>query len=680
MEKNYINFYREVNKNTFNDFRKNKKICNHEFEEQEEYKYNIFYWIRMIFNPIGGDDLLLGSHEFDIDDFLWNEVYSNTEIDFIWTNTKADEPNISFVKFFKKDLSETDYSEYNKNINEMIEEVYKLREEFEKYNKKTNQNTKIEQIDKIERILQNISDQYEDMKKPDDSWNIKNIKFNIYFYFPASGNKSANQDDKKEISKKIEAFIKKQKKNSSIQFQEENIIIEDELTNIYDESVSNVLLVPKGEIEIDKEENWLQYSNEDKKIESYICNVSAKSIKNLWKEYENKLLGMNLRLHIKNKNVDEEIKKSIEDNDGLFWFKNNGLVIICSDIKFLKNKIELKNFSIINGGQTTFSIGNSNFDKDFFLTCKIIVIKGLQDEDGVDEKEYEKIHEISTTISLSTNNQKPIKKTDKISSISNCRILKQDLWKEKEEVFLEIRRGDKPFKKIKAWQKIKAETLQQIYYAFFKLLPGKARIKQDSLFKVENLKSSFEDMRKMSFSLIIDLIKFWFILNENSKNKNFSKITIEHIQNETELKLYQKQFVTYFKFYSISALFILVLMYKNENFKIWIKDKKSYFQEEYVQPKEKRKKDWIFEILDYWNKTNIERIFKFKDLEKIKSKWNGFIHKNMNIIFFKNIKDKEGNEILSWTNFTKTDINFLPILINIIDNYDVIEDELGSLF
>ncbi|MBR2055431.1 MAG: AIPR family protein, partial [Mycoplasmataceae bacterium] len=407
---------------------------------------------------------------------------------------------------------------------------------------------------------------------------------------------------------------------------------------------------------------------------------SAKSIKNLWKEYENKLLGMNLRLHIKNKNVDEEIKKSIEDNDGLFWFKNNGLVIICSDIKFLKNKIELKNFSIINGGQTTFSIGNSNFDKDFFLTCKIIVIKGLQDEDGVDEKEYEKIHEISTTISLSTNNQKPIKKTDKISSISNCRILKQDLWNEKEEVFLEIRRGDKPFKKIKAWQKIKAETLQQIYYAFFKLLPGKARIKQDSLFKVENLKSSFEDMRKMSFSLIIDLIKFWFILNENSKNKNFSKITIEHIQNETELKLYQKQFVTYFKFYSISALFILVLMYKNENFKIWIKDKKSYFQEEYVQPKEKRKKDWIFEILDYWNKTNIERIFKFKDLEKIKSKWNGFIHKNMNIIFFKNIKDKEGNEILSWTNFTKTDINFLPILINIIDNYDVIEDELGSLF
>ena len=452
------------------------------------------------------------------------------------------------------------------------------------------------------------------------------------------------------------------------------------MTNIYDESVSNVLLVPKGEIEIDKEENWLQYSNKDKKIESYICNVSAKSIKNLWKEYENKLLGMNLRLHIKNKNVDEEIKKSIEDNDGLFWFKNNGLVIICSDIKFLKNKIELKNFSIINGGQTTFSIGNSNFDKDFFLTCKIIVIKGLQDEDGVDEKEYEKIHEISTTISLSTNNQKPIKKTDKISSISNCRILKQDLWKEKEEVFLEIRRGDKPFKKIKAWQKIKAETLQQIYYAFFKLLPGKARIKQDSLFKVENLKSSFEDMRKMSFSLIIDLIKFWFILNENSKNKNFSKITIEHIQNETELKLYQKQFVTYFKFYSISALFILVLMYKNENFKIWIKDKKSYFQEEYVQPKEKRKKDWIFEILDYWNKTNIERIFKFKDLEKIKSKWNGFIHKNMNIIFFKNIKDKEGNEILSWTNFTKTDINFLPILINIIDNYDVIEDELGSLF
>ena len=679
MKKNYINLCRPSNKDVFNEFKKNKKICNLEFEEQEEYKYGIYYWIRMIFNPIGLDDLLLSSSEFDIDDFLWSENYNNTEIDFIWTNnTKTNEPNISFVKFFDIDLSETEISDYIKNMYDMIEEVYKLREDFEIYNKnKTlNKNEKYEQIDKIEKILQSVSDQHEEsIKKSDDSWNIKDIKFNIYFYFPASSNSDNDkQSDKNSVSEKIESYIKKRpKKNSSVQFKKENIIIEDELTDIYYENTSNVLLVSKGQIEIDKEKNWCHYSNKDEKIESYICNVSAKSIKKLWEEHKNKLLGMNLRLHIKNKNVDEEIKNSIEKNDGLFWFKNNGLIIISDSIEFSKNKINLEHFSIINGGQTTFSIGNSNFDKDFFLTCKIIVMEGLKDEEG-----NEKIHELSTEISLSTNNQKPIKKTDKISSISSCRMLKQDLGKK--ELFLEIRRGDKPFKKIKPWQKIKAETLQQIYYAFFELSPGRARNKTDALFKEENLKESFEKMRKMSFVVIIDLIKFWFILNENSKNKNFSKITIEHIQNETELKLYQKQFVTYFKFYSISALFILVLMYKNENFKIWIKDKKSYFQEEYVQPKEKRKKDWIFEILDYWNKTNIERIFKFKDLEKIKSKWNGFIHKNMNIIFFKNIKDKEGNEILSWTNFTKTDINFLPILINIIDNYDVIEDELGSLF
>ena len=45
---------------------------------------------------------------------------------------------------------------------------------------------------------------------------------------------------------------------------------------------------------------------------------------------------------------------------------------------FEDGELELYNFSIVNGGQTTNLIGRTNFDNDFPIMCKVIKNKYLK--------------------------------------------------------------------------------------------------------------------------------------------------------------------------------------------------------------------------------------------------------------------------------------------------------------
>ena len=37
-----------------------------------------------------------------------------------------------------------------------------------------------------------------------------------------------------------------------------------------------------------------------------------------------------------------------------FWLKNNGITIVCGDFEIDGREVKLRDFSIINGGQTTY--------------------------------------------------------------------------------------------------------------------------------------------------------------------------------------------------------------------------------------------------------------------------------------------------------------------------------------
>ena len=168
------------------------------------------------------------------------------------------------------------------------------------------------------------------------------------------------------------------------------------------ESESVSLSVESGKIKIDKTNNYLEYENEA----AIIVNVFAYSIKELYAMHNINLLAQNLRYYVKSKQIDRNIKDTIKNNPNSFWYRNNGLTIICDDFKIDGTEVHLTNFSIINGGQTTYLISkNENIDKhnDFFLTCKIIKALG--------ESEEQK-QNFALEIAQSANTQKPIKSDD----------------------------------------------------------------------------------------------------------------------------------------------------------------------------------------------------------------------------------------------------------------------------
>lgn len=134
------------------------------------------------------------------------------------------------------------------------------------------------------------------------------------------------------------------------------------------ECVENVkTCVETGKIQIDQANNILRYGDN-----AVIVNVSARSIHHLHHLHHNGLLGLNLRYHVINANVDNKIKDTIKNCPESFWYKNNGITIICDNFKIDGNEIKLENFSIINGGQTTNIIARNNVASDMYLLCKII--------------------------------------------------------------------------------------------------------------------------------------------------------------------------------------------------------------------------------------------------------------------------------------------------------------------
>lgn len=167
------------------------------------------------------------------------------------------------------------------------------------------------------------------------------------------------------------------------------------------ESESRRPTVEEGKIKIDQTGNYLLYGDN-----AAIVNVSAFSIKALYAQYNIQLLARNLRYHIKGTDIDKGIKETIKENPESFWLKNNGITIICDNFDIDSKEVKLRNFSIINGGQTTYLIHKSpeiNESNDFYLPCKLIKNEGTTE----DEK-----NSFSLAIAKATNTQKPIKNVD----------------------------------------------------------------------------------------------------------------------------------------------------------------------------------------------------------------------------------------------------------------------------
>ena len=179
------------------------------------------------------------------------------------------------------------------------------------------------------------------------------------------------------------------------------IMFADDIVEEIKESESRRPAVESGKIHIDERDNYLLYSDG-----AAIVNVSAYSIKQLYAQHNTNLLARNLRYHVAGRDIDNAIKDTIANDPESFWLKNNGLTIICDDFEIDGKDIKLKNFSIVNGGQTTYMLHKTphiTSENDLYLPCKLIKIIG-NTEDAKNE--------FVLSIAKATNSQKAIKPID----------------------------------------------------------------------------------------------------------------------------------------------------------------------------------------------------------------------------------------------------------------------------
>lgn len=137
----------------------------------------------------------------------------------------------------------------------------------------------------------------------------------------------------------------------------------DDLELLYEDYVGTVGRVSKGTLQLGDSDRYEEDS------EAYgralVCTIPGGSLKALYKAHGNRLFDQNIRLFLgaRKGSVNAGIRDTLKDPNerGYFWAYNNGITIVATSyhVNEKTNIVEMTEFSIVNGCQTTVSIGES---------------------------------------------------------------------------------------------------------------------------------------------------------------------------------------------------------------------------------------------------------------------------------------------------------------------------------
>lgn len=431
---------------------------------------------------------------FDIEMSITNGP-NDGGVDFVYYDEESSKVILGQCKYTK-----------NLKLNDIITELNKMSTTVENFKIS---NTGIYN-EKLRAELQNALDRLPDGDEG-------NVEYNIY---------TISDYDETSIMNKIEA------EHNTYSKEMVNVYGKDEFITKIKEKVEKLNMIEEEfTINIDQANNYLTYSNSS--ADGIMVNMSSNSLIKMFNKYKDEgLLDMNIRKYVKNKMVDDGIKRTLDKDRSNFWFFNNGIIIACDDYYVDGNTVKIRGFSIVNGGQTTNRIGNykgSNHE-EFFIPCKIICINN-------------KNKNLFSKVAETTNSQKPIYPRDLKANSPEMKMLQS--WLDKENIYLEIKRGEK--KKNKKY-KIKNDELGQLILSFVYQQPGTARSGKKTIFDNNNYynklyKQNYEkDINKKKF--ITDLIKLnqeYIYVEEKLKNDTAKYPT--KLNNEQKIILKNAKYI-----------------------------------------------------------------------------------------------------------------------------------------
>lgn len=164
--------------------------------------------------------------------------------------------------------------------------------------------------------------------------------------------------------------------------------------------------------------------NERLDYDAYLAIVPGKFLADIYLTHGSRLLEGNVRAFLSVRgNVNKGIRNTIIKEPMKFFTYNNGIAATAENIELYYGPkgleiIGVKDFQIINGGQTTASLASAIIKKDnptlegIFVPMKLTVIKPL-----IDENEYEEqYNNMIEKISKCANCQNPVKDADFFSN------------------------------------------------------------------------------------------------------------------------------------------------------------------------------------------------------------------------------------------------------------------------
>lgn len=252
---------------------------------------------------------------------------------------------------------------------------------------------------------------------------------------------------------------------------------------------------------VDRSNNMVTYDVSVNDYKAIICSINGYDLAVLNNKYYNTELGRNIlfgqnlreQLNSKKSKTYKAMENTINNCPENFWFYNNGITIIADGLKEIEpdekgvSKIQLIDFSIVNGAQTTSSLGlylkeaNSKGDKKAIENLKkvFVLTRILQVSD----------EDMQRDIAIYNNTQNPITSRDMVANREEQKKLNAWLLDDDyPQIYVEIRRGAKipgNFNKAIAHRITTNEELAQIAYAAFFEAPFTAKDKKSALFNMD---------------------------------------------------------------------------------------------------------------------------------------------------------------------------------------------------
>jgi len=317
----------------------------------------------------------------------------------------------------------------------------------------------------------------------------------------------------------------------------------------------NPLIKEKFNFDLIEGEHFIR----SQKKESIVATVKAIDLVNLYKKYQDDLFFRNVRYYLGTRkgkigDVNNNIINTAMNDQGNFWYFNNGISFVCTDFKLHNQKSKnltllVEGFQIINGCQTTVSIyeayeqinGDEAKLNNLHILARFIKTAGAEDIDH---------------ITYNMNSQNPVN----IRQLkSNCPIqkrLQKDFASNTKPYFYSIKPGDwqnltssekSKFKDESGYRKLDNYDVAQTLYAF-NTDPIYARNNREKLFPEKYSKIFRKDIHIKEILLsfeIQEIVKK--TISDYSKEFNKFKKNPEKFIESDQKNLKQKEFLLYSK-------------------------------------------------------------------------------------------------------------------------------------